>query len=481
MVRVAPYSTPMYYLMHAGYEYRGNEDRDPAGRCYPVMAGKVGPEFGSWTLDRNRPDWQEAMVRDFAELGMTQTHLNVYPVGGELKVSTEYARALRDYVRLSEKYGLRVGVRLDALDETVLWSVHPENPESRRAEYLKWVREVAALLKGRTVYYILGDELTLRAETSTRPARAWTAGMYLDYFREVRAAIASADPAAKVGMFAASSGEWFNVLELLKHGYAEVGDAVAINHYNWRELSRFIADRDRLAPGKMLLTSGVGYISAGTASPRYPEGDSYSRYPTEQAHAAEIARTMYAWWEGGADNAPYYISLRNWVRDGRIYPRWFGFFGFEDYDISSDKFNIRRYPGWYAFQAVALTFYNRSDFVPPKFAIRSDLKLERMDAFEHHTTATGAGHGELVMMLWNDKPVRVRIELNSTRYAVPVRVPLDGHENWRDVEWGVDSGRTWIALDVGSEPVIVRLFKRREPGGRRWPSGRTSPISSATR
>src|SRR5438874_2703327 len=58
------YSTPMYYLMHAGYQYLGNEDKDPQQRCYPSMRGKLGPDFGFWKLDRNRPDWQEAMIRD---------------------------------------------------------------------------------------------------------------------------------------------------------------------------------------------------------------------------------------------------------------------------------------------------------------------------------------------------------------------------------------------------------------------------------
>lgn len=454
--REAPYSTPMYYLMYAGYEYRGDEDRDPNGRCYPSMAGKTGPDFGNWKIDRNRPDWQEAMLRDFAEMGMTQTHVNIYPVRGELKLGKDLKQAIIDYARISASLGLKIGVRLDSLDETILWTMHPANPENRRAEYLSWVREVAALLKGKTVYYILGDELTLKSPSTTLPTKAWTAAMYLEYFKEVQAAIRSEDPSAKVSMFGSSSGEWFNVLDLLAHGYAEVGDGVAINHYNWRELSRFIADRDRLAPGKLLLTNGVGYISNGVVEPRYPEGDAYSKTPTEQAHAAEIARAMYAWWHGGAANAPYYISLRNWVVDGKTYPRWFGFFGFEDYVITNDKLTVKRYPGWYAYQAVATTFYNRSKCTTPAFPITTSAKIERLDAYER-TSSRGS---ELLLMLWNDKDVPVRLNLGSSRFGYPVHVSLDNAGDWKDLVWGREGDSTWVELNVGTAPMIVRLFEQ---------------------
>jgi hypothetical protein len=446
----------MYYLMHKGYEYRGDEDRDPDGRCYPSMKGKTGPVYGNWALDRNRPDWQEAMLRDFAALGMTQTHLNIYPVGGKLELDADLAQAIRDYVALSGKHGLRVGVRLDAPDETVLWSMHPSNPENRRAAYLKWAGEVAALLKGSTLYYILGDELTLVGESATRPTKSWTAAMYLDYFNDVRRAIQSRDPGARVCMFSASSGEWFNVVDLLQHGYAEVGAGVAINHYNWRELDRFLADRDRLAPGKLFLTSGVGYVSNGPVSPRYPEGDGYSKCPDEASHASEIARTMYAWWYSGADNAPYYISLRNWEIEGKTYPRWFGFFGFEDYVVSKDVLSVRRYPGWYAFQAVATTFYDRARHSKPDFAVTPAEPLDRLDAFVHPVP----GGSELLMMTWNNRPASTRVTIGSTDFGYPVRVPLEDAAKWQDLEWGVEAGKTWVQVPVGPAPVIVRWFRK---------------------
>ncbi len=452
--RTSPYSTPMYYLMHQGYQYLGGEDADPQGRCYPSMMGKKGPDFGTWSLDRNRPDWQETMLRDLAELGMTQTHLNIYPVKGELKLTGPLETAIKDYVRLSAKYGMKVGVRLDAIDETVLWTVHPENPASQRKAYLDWVRQVASCLSGQSAYYILGDELTFKADTTTRPSKSWTPEMYLAYFKEVKAAIREKDPSAKVCMFAASSGEWFNVTSLLANGYAEVGDGVAINHYNWGELSRFIQDRDRLAPGKLFLSSGVGYISNGTVSPRYPEGDAYSKCPSEQSHAAEIARTMYMWWVQRADNAPYYISLRNWIVDGKIYPRWFGFFGFEDYVIDGGVMRVQRHPGWYAYQAVAKTFYDRAACKVPAFGVSSSQPLERFDCFER----TRPAGRELLMMLWNDKPMKVRVKLDTLTYGNPVRLSLGNVNDWQDVTWGIEGGATWVELPVDSSPMIIRMF-----------------------
>ena len=57
------------------------------------LKGKPGIDWGSWKLDRNRPDWQEAMVRDWAELGLNSTHLNIYPVDGKLEIDPDWAKA----------------------------------------------------------------------------------------------------------------------------------------------------------------------------------------------------------------------------------------------------------------------------------------------------------------------------------------------------------------------------------------------------
>ena len=76
-------------------------------------------------------------------------------------------------------------MRLDAIDETKLWSVHPNNPQSQRQAYVKWAAQIAELLQGRTIYYVLGDELTLQQPTDDLPKDAWTPAMYLDYFTEM--------------------------------------------------------------------------------------------------------------------------------------------------------------------------------------------------------------------------------------------------------------------------------------------------------
>lgn len=456
--RRGPYSVPMYYLFHAGSGYTGDEDRDPENRCYPSMKGKAGPDFGKWSIDRNRPDWQETIIANWAELGLNSTHLNIYPQGGALTLEANYVTAIEDFVRLSEKYGLRVGVRLDALDETRLWSVHPANPQSRRSEYLRWATDVARLLKGRTAYYVLGDELTLKKPEESADPKSWTAPMYLDYFRALSTAIKTADPDAKVCMFAASSGEWFNVLWLLENGYAQLGDGVAINHYDYSTVGKFFDDRNRLAPGKLFLTSGVGYISNGLVTPRYPEGDAYSPAASEAEHAARIAKTMFTWWDLGADNAPYYLSLRNWVKDETTYPRWFGFFGFEDFVIDHDELTIKRYPGWYAYQSIANTFYNRAELKPlENEEVLLSQPVTVFKAFERR----GAAGDEIIAIVWNDAgPVDLKVTLRGKRFGHPVRVSLSNFRDWSDLPAERHADQLRISVAAGVEPMIFRLFSR---------------------
>ena len=73
--RDAPYSTPMYYLMHKGFS--------------------DGPH-GELLLDRNRPDWQEALIRDWSELGLTSTQALTTPKQWD---DPSIAQAYRDYFR----------------------------------------------------------------------------------------------------------------------------------------------------------------------------------------------------------------------------------------------------------------------------------------------------------------------------------------------------------------------------------------------
>lgn len=470
--RYGCYSTPMYYLMAEGYEYQGDLDKDPDKRCYSKVKGQPGPDYGFWRLDRNRPDWQEAMIQDWVQLGLNNTHLNIFPEDDSLTISDAFRQALIDFVRLSHQYGLKIGVRLDAPGGYEAWPVHPDNPENRVAEYLVWTEQIAALLKGQTAYYVLGDELTLHEKQDTPAASAspendmagrgdnvqikqWTPEKYLEYFKQVAAAIKRADPAAKVSMFAASSGEWFNILYLLKIGYAQYGDAVAINYYNYQDVPKFFDDARRLAPQLLFLSNGIGYTSVATAEPRYPEGDPYTRYPTERDHGNVVAKNAFAWWDLGAATAPYYISLRNWVVKGKIYPRWFGFFGFEDYVIDeNDHLTVKRYPAWYAYQTIAHTFYNRDQFLAPSFAVASSADLSMFRVYQHRL----AEGSELIMMLWNDKgPVSAVIDIASADYRYPVRVDTFNYHNWISLPHTFDSAGCHIPLEVDSDPMIIRL------------------------
>lgn len=458
--RSGPYSTPMYYLMYEGRTYKGDLDHDANDRVYKKRVSGEGPDYGTWTLERNRPDWQEVMVRDWAELGLNNTHLNVYPVDGELTISPQFREALVDYVELSEKYGLKIGVRLDALGGTTAWEMNPDNPDNQTDEYLEWAKEIARIFKGRTAYYVLGDELTLHKPEPRLAPEKWTPDKYLGYFKRVAGAIREVEPDAKISMFAASSGEWFNVLYLLENGYAEYGDAVAINHYDYNAAPKFFEDARKLAPDLMFLSNGVGYVSAGTAEPRYPVGDPYSRHRTEEAHANEIAKHMFAWWDLGADTAPFYISLRNWVIDGQVYPRWFGFFGFEDYVVDEyGNMTVKRYPGWYAYQTVAHTFYNRDQFAAPDFTVESSEELSMQRAYVHEVD----GGAELLLMLWhNGEPKQTTLRIGTDRFQHPVRVNVLNLHDWQDVPYEVADGEVRMDLTVGREPTILRLV-RREP------------------
>lgn len=454
--RYGGYSTPMYYLMHEGFDYDGSMDTVEDKRTY--IKDKPGPDHGSWVLDRNRPDWQEQMIRDWAELGLNSTHLNIYPINNELHLRPSVRQALVDFVRLSEKHGLKVGVRLDALGAYAAWEMHPGNRDNKIDEYLGYVREVATLLKGKVLYYVMGDEMTLHQPAADLDPKLWTPDVYLTYFKRLSAAIKSIDPDVKVSMFGASSGEWFNVVYLLKTGYAQHGDAVAINHYDYNSFPKFYAQAQELAPGLMFLSNGVGYHSTATAEPRYPQGDPYSRHGSEQAHGLSVAKTMFVCWDLALDAAPYYITLRNWNIRGRVYPRWFGFFGFTDFVVDEyDNMTVKRYPAWYAYQTIAHTFYNRDKFKTPSFKVTAAPEVSMLRSFVHDR---GDGK-ELLIMLWNDKgPASIKLSIESSDYQYAVRANLFNFRKWDDVLYAVGDDGVSMDLQVDHAPVILRLFSR---------------------
>lgn len=450
--RYGCYSIPMYFLMYNGFGYSGNADRGPDGRTY--VKGEPGPDYGHWKLDRNRPEWQEAMLKNWAELGLNSTHLYLFP-NASLTISPDYIQALKDFVRLSRQYRLKISVRIDPLGKGA-WDVNPDNPQNKIDAYIDWVQRITAPLKGEVTYYILGDELHLYDPAKGEaPPQSWTTEGYLDYFKRISSAIKKGDPHAKVSMFSARNTGWSNVKQMLEHGYARYGDAVAMNYSDIPGLATFFDDARKSAPDLAFISNGVGYRSYHEDEPCYPAG-APSEYPSQRAHGQAIAKNMFTWWDLGAASAPYYINLRNWVMDGKVYPCWFGFMGFEDYVINQDKLTVKRYPGWYAYQTITHTFYNRDRFTKPSFDVSSSARLSMLRAYEHQLPEGN----ELLLMLWNDGgSQKTTIDLGSEAYRFAVRVDNFNYEKWSDVPYRMENHRVQIDLEVGAEPVILRLMK----------------------
>jgi hypothetical protein len=452
--RTGPYSTPMYYLMRKGYTYQGDLDRDPENRPHPPMKGQpLSPDYDTWAFDKARPDIQEVMIRDWVDLGMNVSHLNIHPIDGSLSLSEDYIEAIQTFLRLSEKHDLKIGVRLDALD---WWSMHPANPENRIDEYLVWVKRVMSLLKGRVLYCVVGDELSIGEDALIPPGREWSVEQYLDYFGRVRGAIKEVDPNVKVSMFAVSYGHYSLVPRFLAAGYADIGDAITVNSNDIEATRKLFAEVRKVKPDMMFLSNGVGYLACEKAQPQYPLGTPYTQIATEEEHGAAVAKVMFSWWDLGASTAPYYVSLRNWVINGKQYPYWYGFFGFEDYVVSDDKMSVKHYAAASAFQTVAKTFYNREDFQVPKFDVTLSQQITQFKAYEHRT----AGGAELICILWNDSgEVETELTIANTNYRHPVRVNLFDLNDWSDVDSSTDEGRTTVRLKVGKQPTILRLIQ----------------------
>lgn len=434
-----PYSTPMYF-----------------------------PMWGSSSPDgKLHADWQEALVKEWAELGMTKLHYYVYPNGNGTEnrsytIDLDFRAGNKMFVDLCRKHGLKIGLRVDlpcTLDKsgpgvepaTDYWIAHPNNPNNELKPYFDWLSNLVTLMKGNVEYIILGDEIDWKKEGGDR---AWNAEIYMKFFTEAARVIHQADPAVKVSMYGASSGRWNEVLGLLKAGYAKHGDAIAINHYDYTVLNGYKNDLKKYSPDKklLLLSNGVGYISSDTKD-RNPSTDPYSRYD-DLGQAAMIARTMLAWWDVDADVAPYYICMRNIAYQGKAHPCWYGFFGFMDLVIDDqDHASIRRYPGWYAYQTVAQVFHDRAAFRDPSFTVEAD------DGGVQFLKAYERANQELLIVVWGkSRNSKTNLRINTTRYAYPIRVDLLDYQNWHAIP-AIRGGDVTVLQDVpiSMEPTIIRL------------------------
>lgn len=457
--RRSPYSTPMYYLLAEGFQ-------DGIGSMNK-------PPSGNLVLDRNRPDLQEQLLKDWAELGLASTLFLATP---SQWANAAQLQAIEDYVRLSRKHGLKVAVRL-AGDSTLGgveasgWEVHPRNPGNRISEYLDWVRQAAITFKGQVDHYILGDEVnanswempvgdgqTQRGIRASEESR-WTPSVYMELFTQVSELIKSIDPRVKLSMFGMGGFDIDYVRELYELDFSRYGDGIAANVFDSSDESaqRFIQMVRSYDPDVRFYSNGVGYVASSETN-NYPSNTgSYLLYD-EHRQAVEIARIMFTCFDAGWDSAPYYIAVRQWVLpDGQAAPHWYGFFGFQDLVLDSyGNMSIKRYPAWYAFQTIAWTFYDRPSLRKPGFDIICSETPDMFRAYERHHR----GADEFLMVFWNrDQTHDIDIEIKGGGYLYPVQVNLFNHQNWKDVPYQLVKDGVKMSVEAGQEPVIIRMVK----------------------
>ena len=63
--------------------------------------------------------------------------------------------------------------------------MHPNNADNLIDEYLVWIKDVVSLLKGKTAYYVLGDELAMHEKSADLKPEAWIRQIYLGYFKRL--------------------------------------------------------------------------------------------------------------------------------------------------------------------------------------------------------------------------------------------------------------------------------------------------------
>lgn len=441
--RVNPYSTPMYY-----------------------------PQWGGGSPDgTQRSDIQEAIFKEFAELGMTKIHFNWYPegVGTEtinFTISEQAKVGIKELTRLSKESGLKVGLRLDppyqrmpefdapGKDPAVsYWISHPRNPDNKINDFCQWIRDVLLLFNGQVDYVILGDEM---GDYNRGGKEDWSTEDYMNFLKPCVQAVREIVPDVKVSGYAASSSRFQEILELVKAGYGEVANAVAFNHYDYNAVAQYMAELKELNQGESfaLLSNGVGYISSDTKV-RNPPTDPYSRY-TNKGQADMIARTMFSWWLNDAHVAPYYVSMRELKQPGNDLPYWYGFFGYMDLVLDENSNpSFTRYPGWYAFRTVANVFDSRPDFAQPDFQVTlSSTKDVQFHVLERNGR-------DLTLMLWEENSVKsvVDIAVDTPQYKFPVQINLLNHQKFTDVPAAkTDTGILLRRVQLSAEPAILRLF-----------------------
>ena len=138
-----PYSTPMYYPMW-------------------------GPESPD---GQPHPEWQAALAKDWADLGMTKVHFYAYPNGNgtsnrNYNINQISRAGISNFIQVCQKQHLKIGLRVDlpctvndsnGRQVTDYWIAHPNNPDNELTPYFGWLSELIGQMKGHLEYAILGD------------------------------------------------------------------------------------------------------------------------------------------------------------------------------------------------------------------------------------------------------------------------------------------------------------------------------------
>lgn len=441
--RENPYSTPMYFPMWKVMDNAGS-----------VMCGS--------SPDGNfHPEWQDALIRDWAELGMTKLHLSLAPrlngTGDRTYQISDLDRAgMTELALLARKYKMKVGLRIDIpMDGNGYWPANPRNPENELKPYKKWVQDVLKIFGKDTCYVVLGDEIDA-SRKHRADGRGWTSEDFSELVREMAATIHASSPTALVSTPSYGTGSWREALDLVQNGFDKVGDAIAINIEDASVVCDYAKQLREARKTKQMafLSNGVGYISSN--APRNPAKDtSYYKY-NDSDQAGLIAQSMYLCWKAGLKTAPYYIALRNIDYKGEMRPMWYGFFGFMDLIIDQqDRASTRHYPGWYSFQTVASTFYDVNAFKEADYTIGSSSK--KTAYIGAHERRDGR---ELLIVLWGSNGT-TNVTLNTGKFGFPVKIDLLNKDKWTDVE-AVRNGAETTLLNIEMQgtryPIIIRMI-----------------------
>jgi len=472
--RDAPYSTTMVYLLAKGYQDGyGSQETGSA-------------KTAQFVLDRNRPDWQEVIIKDWAELGLTSTVFYTWPSHWD---DPETIQAIEDYVSQSEKYGLKVGFWLGAFVQLggpgqKGGTLHPDHPQNQLGAYLEWVKIVAQFGKGRVDQYIIGDELN-----SSGREKYWMPEKYMQVFVPISKAIKSVDAGAQVCMYAMGGLDWDYVQAILKLGYARHGDGVAANFRDYppEVLHDFVDKVKKIRPDFGLWSNGLHWVGCRDTTYYASDRSPVWVFADNEGQAVLMAQRMFKLFDANWDRAPYYISIRQWVLgDDTQVPHWYGFFGFADLIVDKyDNLTVKHYPGWYAYQTIAQIFYSQSKTHPAPFemGLSEPVDFDRIYVRDNY---------ECLIVLWNkpamkvtaqeylndqpsrppetvpdlDRPGKVTttsITLPTQRYAYPVHIFLFNYQKLTDLPYRLADDKLVIPdVTVGTAPVIIRLVAEKQ-------------------